>query len=235
MGRLSVTGTIALGSLFSLCKAESYPTCGDCWCVPPSDGLGECPTWIPQTTFDNSVIDAYAAQIPTSWFKLDCNPYDNSTCTTTPTQSYLDDDEAVCGFLYHDIDCGSYDIITYSSRMDAIKAGAMITHTGSCGLCSTTQDLSIYLSMSLRNMLISMLFLTICSIQLKTSLSLEKYAQQRDLLTSKLAWNVTWTLGSHLSARRYGIMMGSTMGRPVGPHVWARSQPLITALRLHAS
>jgi hypothetical protein len=35
---------------------------------------------------------------------------------------------------------------TFETRAAASSAGARITHVGSCGLCSTAQDLSVYLS-----------------------------------------------------------------------------------------
>ncbi|KAJ1406629.1 hypothetical protein B484DRAFT_319705, partial [Ochromonadaceae sp. CCMP2298] len=39
-----------------------------------------------------------------------------------------------------------YSMETFSSRADAERVGAVLTHEGSCGLCSTAQDLSIYLA-----------------------------------------------------------------------------------------
>ena len=59
----------------------------------------------------------------------------------------LDVDEVVCAYLYTDKDtCNEYSMITYPNRQEAIDANAKITHTGSCGLCSTTQDLALYLT-----------------------------------------------------------------------------------------
>lgn len=37
-----------------------------------------------------------------------------------------------------------YRIKTYSSREDAESAGGFVTHVGSCGVCSTLQDLAVY-------------------------------------------------------------------------------------------
>lgn len=135
----------------SLSLAETYPTCGDCWCVPDDNGTAACPLWQPQTDFANSTIETYSAQKPVNKYILSCNPYKDSTCTTTPAQTLLDVDTAVCGYLYEtDVDgtksCSQYSMVTYANRNDLIAAGAVITHEGSCGLCSTTQDLAVYLS-----------------------------------------------------------------------------------------
>jgi hypothetical protein len=62
-----------------------------------------------------------------------------------------DVETAVCAFKYP-VDsnglesCSDYNLVTYSSRKEAEMDGATVTHDGSCGLCSTTQDLAIYLS-----------------------------------------------------------------------------------------
>ena len=47
------------------------------------------------------------------------------------------------------VDCAmKYRMITYASRAEAEAAGGVVTHTGACGVCSTTQDLALYLSKS---------------------------------------------------------------------------------------
>jgi hypothetical protein len=68
---------------------KEYSTCGECWCIPANNGLGSCPSWEPQTDFEPDVIEAYQAQIPTQILTLECNPYTNTTCTTTPPQVKL--------------------------------------------------------------------------------------------------------------------------------------------------
>lgn len=139
---------VAIGSI----RAETYPTCGDCWCVPILNGTAPCPPfWQPQTEFSNASIENYKAQLSSSIYSLNCNPYDDSTCSTSPPQQFLDVDTAVCGFLYASLDdgsksCSNYSIVSYKSRQELVTAGAIITHEGSCGLCSTAQDLAIYLS-----------------------------------------------------------------------------------------
>lgn len=142
------TITITLNAL----ETEEYPKCGDCWCVPQNEGMGPCPIWEPRTDFSDITISTYAAQIPSWFYRLDCNPYEDNTCTTTPPQELVDNDATVCAFKYEfdsdgsAISCSEYQMVSYPTREEAAKDGAVLTHTGSCGLCSTTKDLSIYLS-----------------------------------------------------------------------------------------
>jgi hypothetical protein len=137
--------------LVAISADDSYPSCGNCWCIPPYDGTGPCPVWQPQNNFSTSVIATYKAQQPSFYYSLSCNPYEDANCYTTPPQTMLEVDEAVCAYKYQteadgSISCVTYEMITYKSRRDAEEDGAVLTHGGSCGLCSTTQDLAIYLS-----------------------------------------------------------------------------------------
>jgi len=129
---------------------NQYPMCGNCWCVPDNGGLGDCPDWKPETSFPNKTIDTYQKQAPVSFYILNCNPYKDSSCATEPPQVMLDVDSAVCAYKYIALadgsqSCTNYAMVTYASAADAELDGAVVTHAGSCGLCSTTQDLSIYL------------------------------------------------------------------------------------------
>jgi hypothetical protein len=141
--------TVALQSR-SLAQT-TFPTCGSCWCVPDDGGLDPCPSNEPQSTFDNATIDGFSAKQPQSIYALDCNPYENSTCETTPPQEYLDlGDTAVCAFVYEPgNNCSEYSMRSFPSeeafKADPTSSSGVITHVGSCGLCSTAQDLSVYL------------------------------------------------------------------------------------------
>ncbi len=133
-------------------NADTFPDCGTCWCVPGNGGLDPCPVdWQPQTEFNDTVIGIYKSQKPLTIFSLSCNPYDEANCTTSPPQQYLQVDSAVCGYKYSKSPntqntCTFYEMVTYPSIDDALLDGAVLTHSGSCGVCSTTQDLAIYLS-----------------------------------------------------------------------------------------
>jgi hypothetical protein len=137
---------VFLPEIISLGSSEPYPTCGDCWCIPILNGLGPCPFWQPQTTFSDEVINEYLNQTILNPYLLDCNPYDDSNCSTTPPQDYLEVETAVCAFKYSDESCAEYNLITYQNRVTALQDHAIITHEGSCGLCSTAADLAVYLS-----------------------------------------------------------------------------------------
>lgn len=136
----------------SIVYGETYPTCGDCWCIPDNDGLGKCPSdWIPQTAFSASIINNYKLQNPSNIYTLSCNPYKESACQTSPPQEISTTNDTVCAFVYPQTSNGStscidYHMKTFQSTQSALDAGAVLTHAGSCGLCSTAQDLAIYLS-----------------------------------------------------------------------------------------
>ena len=140
-------------SLLALVAAQEYPTCGSCWCVPRNSGSGPCPLWEPQTNFSAVIINTYLSQTPRSIYHLNCNPYEDADCTTIPKQDFLDSQNAVCAFLYPELpdgslSCSEYDMVSFPDRDAAETAGAVVTHGGACGLCSTAQDLALYLSMS---------------------------------------------------------------------------------------
>lgn len=141
-----------VGLYFSLAVCDVFPTCGDCWCVPDNGGLDKCPTdWTPQTSFSKSVIDSYNAQIPNNIYTLSCNPYKDASCVTNPVQSSSKSTELVCGFVYPKYtngseSCENYSMQTFENTQIALDYGAVLTHAGACGLCSTAQDLAIYLS-----------------------------------------------------------------------------------------
>jgi hypothetical protein len=133
--------------LVSSYTEDSFPTCGDCWCVPGNNGLDACPyDEKPITEYPDTSIQIYMQQMALNSYTINCNPYKDKSCQTSPPQIFLDSDKAVCAFVYPADQCSTYSIQTFASREDAEVAGAVITHEGSCGLCSTTIDLALYLS-----------------------------------------------------------------------------------------
>lgn len=123
-------------------------------CVPDNNGTSSCPTdWMPASSFSSATIAAYLQQSPKSIFTLTCNPYVNMSCLTSPVQVMLDVEDAVCAYKYVSLpdgtmSCGQYVMVTYPSTAVALEDNSILTHSGSCGLCSTTQDLAVYLSKS---------------------------------------------------------------------------------------
>lgn len=130
---------------------DVFPSCGSCWCVPDDGGTAFCPDTKPQTTFDQETIDGFEEKVPESIYSLDCNPYKVESCAVSPPQKYLElGSDAVCAIVYPESgSCSSYNLTTFSSRTafenDPRNSRAILTHEGSCGLCSTAQDLAVYL------------------------------------------------------------------------------------------
>jgi len=131
-------------------QQEQYAFCGDCFCI---NGDEDCPTTVPATTFTAEYISFLKSLQPTNPYELNCNPYQDETCETTPSQSNLTalGDAAVCGIIYETVrveneQCPTeYTMESFASLQDLETAGAVLTHHGACGVCSTTQDLAVYI------------------------------------------------------------------------------------------
>jgi hypothetical protein len=69
-------------------------------------------------------------------------PIENDPYESPPAAGATD---AVCGVLPAPGAPRVYSLVTYASASAAHDAGAMITHTGACGTCSTLTDLGAYI------------------------------------------------------------------------------------------
>jgi hypothetical protein len=99
------------------------------------------------TEFSDDLVNDFKNKKLTNPFAdLDCNPYEDEACVTSPAQVMVDMDGVVCAFKYSTEDCSEYSMITYGSQEEADADGAFLTHTGACGLCSTAQDLAVYMA-----------------------------------------------------------------------------------------
>ena len=139
---------------FTIFKTEEQgpASCGDCFCIV---GEGEsCPSQTPNMNFTTDLVDIYLQrQTIAHPYELKCDPFSNPTsCVTTPMQNetLLElGDTAVCAI--HVVDptasCqeSSYNLKTYASQEEAEAAGGVVTHLGHCGVCSTLQDLAVYM------------------------------------------------------------------------------------------
>jgi hypothetical protein len=67
------------------------------------------------------------------------DPYDNPTAYPSGTGQF-------CGVLVESAQAQTYRLTTYASLAEAETAGAIITHYGACGLCSSLANLGVYLS-----------------------------------------------------------------------------------------
>lgn len=139
-------------------QPPKYGTCGDCHCINGDKPCPSNPDEIP-------LVD-----VPDDWLKqlqnmdainphlMTCNPYNTTSgwtgnCTNPPQEEYQLElwETAACGITY-DMDtldedqCPTqYTLATYDSKEEMLTAGAVMTHWGACGACSSTKDLAVYL------------------------------------------------------------------------------------------
>jgi len=133
-------------------EGQDYAYCGDCHCITGDEET--CPTEAPPTEFRADYVAFLQSLEVTNPFELSCDPYqDDDTCETTPPQSNLTalGDAAACGVIYEmeglsDDQCPTrYSLVSYASVDDLEAEGAVLTHHGACGVCSSTQDLAVYI------------------------------------------------------------------------------------------
>jgi len=126
---------VVISSLIGVALAQY---CGGCWCAY---GNGTCPTWQPQN-YTMNFTNQLMSQTAVNPYDLSCNPYENSTCQTTPPQGA----DGVCAIRYTESSCTRYAMETFPNTTAAEAANFTVTHIGKCGLCSTTQDLAVYMN-----------------------------------------------------------------------------------------
>lgn len=106
-----------------LSEDECQPTCTEC------EG-GDAPRF---DTEDLSILRSLQLVDPPA--ELDSDPYD-----AMPSPQPRPD--AACGVVRED--ANSYRLETFDDPAAAAAAGAVVTHHGACGTCSTLQDLATY-------------------------------------------------------------------------------------------
>ena len=151
---LLLVGILVWVFVFFNAKQSSNPiaTCNGCYCIVAE---GEkCPEPVPVNNFSTVMINNLQTQKPVNAYQLGCNPYESSTCQTQPPQNdtlLALGETAVCAIHYQSNSTQngcvgvSYKLVTYPSKQDAEAAGGFVTHAGHCGVCSTMQDLAVYL------------------------------------------------------------------------------------------
>jgi len=150
--RTMTTKLLLLSLLPSIAFSASLPyaTCDGCFCVPGND---PCPVErMPETNF-TELVALFKSIEHTNPFTYDknCNPHDNSTCTTEPPQELRGEEGAVCAFRYEydesiEDSCPvSYSHESVASKEEAEAQGLVVTHYGACGVCSSAQDLAIFM------------------------------------------------------------------------------------------
>lgn len=131
-------------------EVQGIAECGDCHCSYADSNVQQCPEKPPtefSAEFLSSLLDLKPVYpLPT----LDCDPYQEGECETTFSRSATDS-QSVCAIHYLRQDsnspqiCDSYWMVTYPNATAAAAAGGYVTHRGACGLCSSLQDLVVYM------------------------------------------------------------------------------------------
>ena len=135
--------------LVAACQGETAPVCdGDVLFGRPNERTGltdeQC---APRCTCEGELFEAPAygdaeADALLEWQHLEPYPelIEDPYASPAPPEPGPD---AVCAVVAEDT--RSYRLRDFDSADAAIAAGAMPTHTGTCGLCSTLADLAVYM------------------------------------------------------------------------------------------
>ncbi|GAM17300.1 hypothetical protein SAMD00019534_004750, partial [Acytostelium subglobosum LB1] len=107
---------------------------------PPLPLPHPLPTDFVPPIYNQTVIDAFASKtLLNPPVNLTYNPYSIAGFNTTQNDS-------VCAVYYPDeSDRSTYYLVNFTSAAEAEANGAFVTHLHTCGLCSTTKDLSSYM------------------------------------------------------------------------------------------
>lgn len=140
---------LACESLREVCTVDANKSCGTLFGRPsartglPTDMCApECACsgqlWTPPP-LDDAYLEGLRSYVLASQpARLTENPYD------TPND-HVPTPNKVCGLHFDANNARLYSLTTYDSKTAALEAGAKVTHFGACGLCSSLQDLAVYI------------------------------------------------------------------------------------------
>lgn len=134
-------------TLFGLPPSDDDAPIGEECCMPTCAYLedGEIKTWTaPQYTEEDLVA------LREDWKLMTDSPVFESNDFVLPPDD-VDISAGVCAVLPHpelrdEEGPMPYDLVTYDSDAEAEKAGAMVTHSGRCGACSSLSNLAVYIA-----------------------------------------------------------------------------------------
>lgn len=106
-------------------------------CAPSCESCGESP-YTPATASNERLTRLRELTLRNTTPLLETDPYEQAAL-------WQESSTEVCAVL---LAGPQYELATYASRIDAETAGAVTTHTGACGACSSLQDLSVYLEVA---------------------------------------------------------------------------------------
>jgi hypothetical protein len=102
----------------------------------------ECPClnggWTPPEYDDAHIEDLAGRTLLDPPAELEGNPYE------TP-ELFEEQPDKVCGVVNDPDQAGAYRVQTFTGEAEAVAAGAKVSHYGACGLCSSLQDLIVYM------------------------------------------------------------------------------------------
>jgi hypothetical protein len=158
-------------------QISTCQTCGGCYCIAKDTNkttnssattADTCPTESqPTIAYSSEWIEQLRTLHWTNPLTLSCDPYTNSSCNTNeyplPIVQPGFEYNCVVDFTNKDSETtftssspstissyGSYRTRTFQGSVHkAQQRGLYVTHTGSCGMCSNLNDLSIYIDKSL--------------------------------------------------------------------------------------
>jgi hypothetical protein len=107
-------------------------------CRPLCSGCGD--TDFAAATWDDASLAALRA-----WTELAAPSTLSSDPYAGPPPPTISD-TSVCAVVVDDHVARTYHVQTFTTAMDAMAAGAIVTHYGVCGLCSSLADLAVYAS-----------------------------------------------------------------------------------------
>ena len=144
---LVCVATAVVACLVLAAPARAWTHCGDCWCA---NGNQTCPTWEP-TNYTADFVAAFKSHHPSNPYTLSCNPYTNSSCETTPPQTLVSSDDAVCGRVYAsntgDNCSTTYELRTFPNADAATVRGVFVGDTRvHCALGVLSQHTDVLLA-----------------------------------------------------------------------------------------
>ena len=130
-----ISGLTQCGALFGLPAAQTGLTAVQCKPECQCDGTLFTPTVLSEAQLNR--LAAMVLQNPPPL--LEASPYDSGAIPEPPAAGQ------VCAVTISDSVPGEYRLDTFAGDAAATAAGAVVTHSGSCGQCSSLADLAVYM------------------------------------------------------------------------------------------
>lgn len=136
---------LALLFLFSACKNKEECNCANEMFGRPVENTGlswqqcnpscNCLNFTSKEFTANEILELRSWMLSDAISELTENPYDLLVPVIEPS---------VCAVVIDNLASKTYHLQNFASIESAEAAGAYVTHTDACGLCSTLEDLAVY-------------------------------------------------------------------------------------------